>query len=179
MAKMAKMGTIPRKQISAVDGERPEAVPITDMAKDSAELSRRTLMLSLLPSGLAAAGLVAGTGALLLPPQPRLPGRIRRVCRLADMDVGGQVTLPDNVLLVRDHSGLHAMSLVCTHLGCGVTRHQHGFQCHCHGSLFDEQGRPLNGPAVTPLPWYSVTLRDGWVMVDLDRVVELGTITPA
>lgn len=149
------------------------------MGKNAADVSRRELMLSLLPGGLATAGILAGAGALITPPQPRLPGHVRRVCRLGDMDIGGQVTLPDNVLLLRDHSGLHAMSLVCTHLGCGVTRHQHGFQCHCHGSVFDEQGRPLSGPALTPLPWYSVVIRDGWVMVDLDRRVELGTITPA
>jgi cytochrome b6-f complex iron-sulfur subunit len=115
---------------------------------------------------------------MLSPPAPRLPGRVRRVCRVADMDVGGQVTLDDNVLVIRDHAGLHAISLVCTHLGCAVTRHEQGFQCHCHGSIFDDDGRSLRGPALDPLPWYAVVVRDGWVLVDLDRPVETGTRTP-
>jgi len=136
------------------------------------------MLLSLVPGGVAAAGVAAGGISMVMAPAPRDPGRVRRVCRLSDMDVGGQVTLADdNVLLLRDHNGLHAISLECTHLGCAVNRHQEGFQCHCHGSVFDEDGRPLVGPATRNLPWFAVTLHEGWVLVDLDRTVDTGTIT--
>jgi len=113
---------------------------------------------------------------MLLRPQPRDPGRTIRVCRLADMDVGGQVLLP-GVLVMRDHGGLYAISMRCTHLGCAVVRDQAGFACHCHGSIFDEVGVPLRGPATEPLPWYSVRQSEGWVLVDLDRLVDAGTKT--
>lgn len=92
------------------------------------------------------------------------------------MDVGGQVLLP-GVLVTRDQSGLYAMSMRCTHLGCGLVRDQAGFACHCHGSVFDEQGVPQRGPAVDPLPWFSVAEEAGWVLVDLDRTVDAGTKT--
>ncbi len=115
---------------------------------------------------------------MLLPPAPRDPSRMRRVCRLSDMDIGGQVTLEDNVLVLRDHAGLHAISLVCTHLGCAVIRDQRGFVCHCHGSRFDELGHPLTGPATRDLPWYPVLIHEGLVLVDLDRTVAPGTVTP-
>lgn len=114
---------------------------------------------------------------MLLRPEPRNPGRTLRACQLADMDVGGQVLLP-GVLVSRDHDGLHAISMQCTHLGCGIVRDQAGFACHCHGSVFDAQGTPLRGPATEPLPWYAVLVREGWVLVDLDRVVPSGTKTP-
>ena len=36
---------------------------------------------------------------------------------------------------------------VCTHLGCTVNHVGSGYKCPCHGSVFDEQGRVLSGPA--------------------------------
>jgi cytochrome b6-f complex iron-sulfur subunit len=94
------------------------------------------------------------------------------------MDVGGQVVLP-GVVVIRDQAGLHAMSMRCTHLGCALVRDQTGFECHCHGSRFDDEGVPLQGPAAEPLPWYRVVVSNGWVLVDLDHRVPAGTKTPA
>lgn len=144
---------------------------------DEVRLSRRG-WLALVPGGLAAVGLVGGAGALALPPPPRDPGRLRRVGLVAEMDVGaGQAIDDGRVLVVRSHAGVHAISLICTHLGCAVTHHQRGFECHCHGSTFDPEGRPLTGPADRPLPWLAVTLHEGWVLVDLDQEVDTGTVT--
>jgi len=146
------------------------------MADGGDPLSRRTVLAVALPGAAAALGLAGGAGAMLLRPAPRNPGHVMRVCRLAEMDVGGQVVLPE-VLVMRDQVGLHAISMRCTHLGCGLVRHQAGFACHCHGSLFNELGEPLRGPAVDALPWYEVRSSEGWVIVDLDRVVPAGTKT--
>lgn len=54
----------------------------------------------------------------------------------------------------RDEQGvLHAVSLVCTHLGCHVTWNpaERSWDCPCHGSQFDVDGNVLHGPAVRPL----------------------------
>jgi len=48
---------------------------------------------------------------------------------------------------------LSALSAVCTHLGCLVhwNTTEKSWDCPCHGSRFDPQGRVLNGPAVSAL----------------------------
>lgn len=48
---------------------------------------------------------------------------------------------------------LSALSPVCTHLGCLVhwNTTEKSWDCPCHGSRFDPQGRVLNGPAVAAL----------------------------
>ncbi|MFE9095858.1 FAD-dependent oxidoreductase [Streptomyces sp. NPDC007264] len=54
----------------------------------------------------------------------------------------------------RDTSGhLHAVSARCTHLGCLVAfnRAEQAWECPCHGSRFDAEGRVLQGPATRPL----------------------------
>ncbi len=54
----------------------------------------------------------------------------------------------------RDRSGkLFLNSASCTHVGCHL--HWNSFEtcwdCPCHGSIFDVNGRPTNGPAIAPL----------------------------
>jgi len=54
----------------------------------------------------------------------------------------------------RDGDGaLHAVSPTCTHLGCEVRFNpaERSWDCPCHGSRFDVDGRVLEGPAVKPL----------------------------
>ena len=54
----------------------------------------------------------------------------------------------------RDEQGaLHALSAVCTHLGCIVHWNslEGTWDCPCHGSRFGTDGRVLNGPAVAGL----------------------------
>jgi len=36
---------------------------------------------------------------------------------------------------------------ICTHLGCVPNREAPGWLCHCHGSIYDDSGRVLRGPA--------------------------------
>jgi glycine/D-amino acid oxidase-like deaminating enzyme/nitrite reductase/ring-hydroxylating ferredoxin subunit len=54
----------------------------------------------------------------------------------------------------RDEDGrLHAVSAVCTHMGCvlGWNHTDRTWDCACHGSRFDLAGEVLHGPAVEPL----------------------------
>ncbi len=48
-----------------------------------------------------------------------------------------------------DHGALHAVSPVCTHQGCQVAFNpvECSWDCPCHGSRFDVDGRVLHGPA--------------------------------
>lgn len=146
------------------------------MADRRAPISRREVLLAVLPGSAAIAGLVGGAGAMLARPAPRNPGRVVRVCELSKMDVGGQVVLPE-VLVMRSQRGIHAIGMRCTHLGCGLVHHHSGFECPCHGSLFDDSGQALTGPAKDPLPWYRVHVEQGWVLVDLEERAERGSAT--
>jgi glycine/D-amino acid oxidase-like deaminating enzyme/nitrite reductase/ring-hydroxylating ferredoxin subunit len=77
----------------------------------------------------AAANLPAGEGAVLT--------------------LGGE-----RVAVYRNPAGvLHALSPVCTHLGCLVNWNgaEKSWDCPCHGSRFDPTGAVLNGPALAPL----------------------------
>ncbi|MGF1431209.1 ubiquinol-cytochrome c reductase iron-sulfur subunit, partial [Kitasatospora sp. LaBMicrA B282] len=79
--------------------------------------------------------------------------------------VGGSATVTDPasgdaVYIVQPKAGQYCgLSSVCTHAGCAVNAPRNGqLSCPCHGSLFDAAtGAVLNGPAVKPLPRYTVT----------------------
>jgi len=54
----------------------------------------------------------------------------------------------------RDDAGtLHALSPVCTHMGCDVAWNpaERTWDCPCHGSRFGTDGKVLNGPATEAL----------------------------
>ena len=95
--------------------------------------------------------------------------------------------LPDERLFVfREGNTFHAISAVCTHLGCTVRaealsqpqtaevggaqlRLTHRFACPCHGSTYSGDGVNQSGPAPKPLAWYRLALSpdDGQLIVDL------------
>lgn len=99
--------------------------------------------------------------------------------------------LPDERLFVfRTGRTFHAISAVCTHLGCTVRaealpqaeettvegqplRLTHRFGCPCHGSRYRGDGSNVSGPAPKPLAWYHLSLAadDGQLVVDLAREV--------
>jgi glycine/D-amino acid oxidase-like deaminating enzyme/nitrite reductase/ring-hydroxylating ferredoxin subunit len=59
-----------------------------------------------------------------------------------------------NVAAYRDGEGrLHAVSAVCTHMGClvGWNETDRSWDCPCHGSRFEYSGEIIHGPAVKPL----------------------------
>jgi 3-phenylpropionate/trans-cinnamate dioxygenase ferredoxin reductase subunit len=60
----------------------------------------------------------------------------------------------DKLAVHRDEQGaLHAVSAVCTHLGCLVewNRSERSWDCPCHGSRFRSDGSVIQGPAKRPL----------------------------
>jgi cytochrome b6-f complex iron-sulfur subunit len=86
----------------------------------------------------------------------------------------GSVTFLEDrrLFLFNGSDGFYSVSSVCTHLGCNVKRAATGFECPCHGSRFDENGRVVQGPAPSPLAWYALSLSPrGDLIVDLERTV--------
>jgi len=60
----------------------------------------------------------------------------------------------DAVAAYRDDTGqLHAVSAVCTHMGCvvGWNATDRSWDCPCHGSRFGIDGSVIHGPATSPL----------------------------
>jgi len=95
------------------------------------------------------------------------------------------------MFLFRDGSSFHAISGVCTHLGCTVkyspfkqdqeltvrklTYESAGeFHCACHGSRFRDEGTNFSGPAPRPLNWYQLELapEDGQLVVNMSEEVD-------
>ncbi len=104
----------------------------------------------------------------------------------------GMKFLPEQRLFVfREGQIFHAISAVCTHLGCTVRAEAlphvelrnvggaefkltHRFLCPCHGSRYEGDGQNVAGPAPRPLAWYELTISgdDGQLVVDLAKPVE-------
>ena len=113
------------------------------------------------------------------------------------------IGLPDNfqqgvtfldehrIYLFREGNNFHAISGVCTHLGCTVKfspfiqekemtarkltyRALGEFHCPCHGSKFHGEGTNYSGPAPRPLKWHPIEISpaDGELVVDLAQVVD-------
>ncbi|MCC7138801.1 MAG: Rieske 2Fe-2S domain-containing protein [Planctomycetes bacterium] len=100
-----------------------------------------------------------------------------RIGRPENFSSGSVVEFPDAKVVVR-RSGdrFSAVSLVCTHLGCTVRRTDVGFECPCHGSVYDAAGSVIGGPAPKALSWYRVSLTpSGELEVDKQSVVPAGT----
>lgn len=142
-------------------------------------VSRRSfLSLASLGSFFAAIG-VAAAGVMRLPRPTVLPGPRRRykIGFPEEFPLGSERRLEkENVFIFRNAKGLYAISAVCTHLGCIVSRSEGGFACPCHGSWFAADGKVIGGPAPRPLPWLEITRApDGQMMVLADNEVTEGT----
>ncbi|HZL45342.1 MAG TPA: Rieske 2Fe-2S domain-containing protein [Opitutaceae bacterium] len=81
----------------------------------------------------------------------------------------GSVTFleDERVFIVRRGGTFQCVSAICTHLGCTVNRTLQGYHCPCHGSVFNNQGQVLGGPAPRSLEWFLMTLsKDNRLLVD-------------
>ena len=82
------------------------------------------------------------------------PGDVDTVADLAPGQAAVVRSGLGKVAAYRDGDGvLHAVSAKCTHLGCVVAWNaaETSWDCPCHGSRFDVDGRVLQGPAVRDL----------------------------
>ena len=94
------------------------------------------------------------------------------------------------VFIFREKNTFHAISAVCTHLGCTVKmqrlnqpknvtvggrqiKEQAEFACPCHGSKYYGDGTNYSGPAPRPLDYYKLELSpdDGQLLVDASETV--------
>jgi cytochrome b6-f complex iron-sulfur subunit len=128
----------------------------------------------------AAAALLFGFfGAMRLPKAAVLPSPAKKF----------KVTLPPSlpleqpylpvgrsVAIVKEENSVHAISRICTHLGCIVKPTDTGFDCPCHGSKFAKDGSVIKGPAPKALPWLEVKHLGGDnFIVDEGKNVPTGT----
>jgi cytochrome b6-f complex iron-sulfur subunit len=139
-------------------------------------LKRRTfltLALGWCSAAFAIGASLAAAGRFLVPNVLYEPDRRFKALRPEDY-AEGPTFLPNlRVFLFRKGNSFRAASAVCTHLGCTVNLAGNGFHCPCHGSVFDQSGVVLSGPAPSPLAWFELTLsRDGHVVIDTSQPVK-------
>lgn len=65
-----------------------------------------------------------------------------------------------NMLMKNADGSVSALSILCTHICCQLQYDPSSkdLYCGCHGSIFDQSGNVLRGPAATPLPKVEVSI---------------------
>jgi cytochrome b6-f complex iron-sulfur subunit len=146
---------------------------VTERAEPAASSRREFFVVGCAAIGAATAGFAVSTFRYLVPTVLYEPPARFTVGSPGDFPPGSVTFLEDRRLFVFNGAdGFFAISSVCTHLGCNVKRGGPGFECPCHGSRFDDNGRVVHGPAPSPLAWYALSLSPrGEMIVDLDRPV--------
>ena len=157
------------------DLERPAGVlRASSVEVPSASQVTRRSFLDAFAAGLAAATLGTGTvlaGLYAAPPPLRGDG-------VEEMDVGSVSEIEgkgsrlfrfgrEPCIVVASGGKFHALSTVCSHLGCIVSWVPKSQQlaCPCHRAAFDLEGNVLEGPPPRPLRTYLVTVRKDRVIV--------------
>jgi cytochrome b6-f complex iron-sulfur subunit len=70
----------------------------------------------------------------------------------SDYPIPSHTVLPNiPAVILRDENGFKAISLTCTHLGCTVEPRVFGYECPCHGSRYNADGKVYKGPAASNL----------------------------
>lgn len=163
----------------------------------SQKIDRRELLIRL-GTGAGAAALTGQAVASLRSLVPNVSYDAPTTVKLgspAELPDGLKFFPDERVFVFREGKTFHAISAVCTHLGCTVRaealprpvektvegpagdqtlRLTHRFLCPCHGSVYAGDGGNVSGPAPRPLTWYhlSVAPDDGQLVVDLAAPVE-------
>jgi len=102
------------------------------------------------------------------------PPKAFKIGRPKDYPEGVNFIPEKRIFVVRKGDIYKVISAVCTHMGCTPrwVGEQKIWECPCHGSIFDEKGGVVKGPAPDPLPWYEARIAtDGRIFVDERRVV--------
>ncbi len=114
----------------------------------------------------------------------RLSERKLNLGRASDYPEGFTFRDLERVAVLRDSQGLRAVLMVCTHQHCalqvkksGQSPDQTAFICPCHGSIFDQQGRVLRGPATVNLHWLALEVdAEGRLQAYPDKQVDFENV---
>jgi menaquinol-cytochrome c reductase iron-sulfur subunit len=158
------------------------------MSSDAKTADRRDFLLKIgSGAGIAAITVQAGASLRSLVPNVSYDAPTTVKLGMPSEFPDGLKFLPDErVLVFREGNTFHAISAVCTHLGCTVRaealpnpetvesegaplRLTHRFLCPCHGSQYRGDGTNVAGPAPKPLAWYRLLIApdDGQLVIDL------------
>ncbi len=71
------------------------------------------------------------------------------------------------VIVRPNEQEIHALSAVCTHLGCIVKwdDSKQMLHCPCHGGMFDTKGNVVGGPPPSPLKAFIAKIEDDYIIV--------------
>jgi len=71
------------------------------------------------------------------------------------------------ILILTSDGKYHALSAVCTHLGCTVQYRPdlHEVWCPCHNGMYSVDGANISGPPPHPLQEFDVILKDNDIYV--------------
>lgn len=144
--------------------------------KQSLQYTRREILLRLSWVGLIVAG---GTALVplykyLVSDEDEVQSPKVLVKKQPEVDSPWENVLSTRVWLKRDQAGIMALVATCTHLGCEVRYHpeKKQWECPCHGSIYDEEGRPISGPAPKALIRVAVAIKqDGSLMIQTNEQV--------
>lgn len=124
------------------------------------ECSRRCLVAGSVGLGLA--------GPVLIAASAEAAGKA--VIATSKVPVGGGVVVADRgVVVTQPKAGrFRVFTAVCTHEGCTVGEvTDQRIVCPCHGSQFAiGSGKPVAGPAQTPLAKKAFTIKKGKIFLD-------------
>lgn len=146
---------------------------------DRTEMSRRDFLglASLWSAILPVFALLAGTFRMSKPNVRYEESTRFKIGTAENFPVGTLKKLENKgVFIFSTDDGLHAISSICTHLGCIVNITESGFLCPCHGSKYDQNGKVIGGPAPRSLSWLEISRDvDGSLVVDTSKDVPAGT----
>lgn len=136
------------------------------MPKEELALSRRNLFALAGWTGLLAsfAGALGTSLRFLVPNVLYEPSPIVTLGRISDYSEESVTLLEaERMFIVRTQEGIRAISAICTHLGCTVnwSEKNNHYECPCHGSIFNTDGKVIAGPAPRPLSWFDVKYSPG------------------
>ena len=101
----------------------------------------------------------ASSGPVAIGPAEDLPVGQGRVYSVANKPA----------IVIHTADGYHALSAVCTHLGCivGWDAQRGVVACPCHAGFFTVNGDVISGPPPAPLKKYAVQVQGGQIYVSL------------
>ena len=70
----------------------------------------------------------------------------------------GSLSVRPIAVIRTGQSSYTALSRICTHAGCDINVSGSGFSCPCHGSVFNSQGKAIQGPAQAALQRFNVAI---------------------